>query len=284
MATLIKRTADQILQDALTYIPANTPITNLTPGAIARALVEAMKDEYPRLYDYAETILNMGFLSTAEGQYLDLIGGLFSYPRRTTTVIDQTTGEMNDVLIDDDTYRYEISQRVLAAANANLTALRLAILPVPGVDDVVEKEYAQGTGSFSFYVITSNGFTPESVQSQVQAAVEDVKAFGVRDNILLPTEIPLDISLQLTLADSVSDQDAQLIQLNVKTAIYNYIGNLSMGQGLIYNELVKAIMDADSRIQEFTITQFYLNNEPALLTNQNVNDDERIVVSSVNVS
>lgn len=279
---LLKRTAEEVLRDAMQIIADNTPITNFKPGSIARALVEALKDEIPALYDYAEEVLNMGFLSRAEGEYLDLIGQLFNYPRRMETTYDENTEEITEQPIDDDTYRYEISQRVLTAANANFEALRLAALAVPGVQDVIGKEYSHGTGSFSFYVVPGNGFTPTEVKSAVDEALS-VRAYGIRPNVILPIDLPIDLKIQLVFDEGTSIEDRESIRFNVKNGLMNYFGNFDMGQGFIYNDLVQEIMNTDDHIKDFTVLQFYINHEPALLTNHEILDDERLTLSSIEV-
>ncbi|QHW35650.1 hypothetical protein GZH47_32650 (plasmid) [Paenibacillus rhizovicinus] len=280
---LLKRTADQVLRDAMEKIKNNTPITNFKPGAIARALVEAMKDEFPSLYDYAEEVLNMGFLSKAVDQYLDMIGQLFSYPRRIQTIYDEKTGLITQQLIDDKTYRYEISQRVLTAANANYQALRLAALAVPGVDDVVGMEFTHGTGSFSFMIVPSFGFTPADVKANVFKVFQDIKAYGVKRNVMLPREIPMELQVQLVFHESTTASDRDRIRFDCKSALYTYFANFNMGQGFIYNDLVQQIMDADKNILDFTITRFYLNNQPVLLTNQAILNDEMIVAKVIDI-
>jgi hypothetical protein len=280
---LLKRTANEVLQDAMQRIRDNTPITNFKPGAIARALVEAMTPEISNIYEYADEVLNIGFLSKTSGEYLDLIGGLFSYPRRTVTVFNPTTGMTTETPIDDDTYRYEISQRVLTAANANYQALRLALLAVPGVSDVIGKEFTHGTGSFSFIIIPEFGFSLDSISSSCDAVLQEIKGYGIRHHVILPTQVPLELSIQLVFQDTATSNEKDKIRLDLKTNLYNYFGNFKMGQGFIYNDLVQQVMDSSEKIVDFTVVKFYLNNVPALLTNQTVDEDAMIVPTYIEV-
>jgi uncharacterized phage protein gp47/JayE len=280
---LIKRTADEILSDALRRIKENTPITNFKPGAIARAIAESMKDELPKIYDYAEEVLHMGFLSRAKKEYLDLIGQLFSYPRRTITKYDAATGKTKTEYIDDDMYRYEISQRVLTAANANYQSVRLKVLAVDGVSDVIGKEYTHGTGSFSLTIIPEYGFTLSTIMSGVEVAVQDVKAYGIRPHIVFPKQVPLELQIQLMFHESVSNSDKDKIRSDLKSALYTYFANFKMGQAFIYNDFVQQVMNGHEKIVDFSVVKFYLNNEPALLTNQTIFDDEMIVPTYIEI-
>lgn len=279
---LIKRTANEILSDAMTILKKNSPITNFKPGAIARALLEAMKDEFPTLYDYAEETMNMGFISKAKDEYLDLIGGLFSYPRRTVETAN-SDGTITSALLDNETYRYELSQRVLAAAAGNYTALRLIILTVPGVADCIGKEYTHGTGSFSFTIIPQYGYSLSQVMAGVQDAVNNTKSFGVKPTIIFPETVELEIALQLVFSDTATTSDREQIRISLRSALLKYFGNFEMGQGFIYNDFVQQVMDIDSKVADFTVEKFFLAGQPALLTNQSILDDEMIVPLDVEI-
>jgi len=279
----LKRSLTEIIDDAITRIKENTPITNFKEGAIARSIVEAIAPEFPTLYNFMEDVRNSGFISTATGQYLDFIGALFSYERRTVSTYDASTGLYSDVPIDDDTYRYEISQRVLVAANANYQCVRLTCLAVPGVADVIGKEYSYGTGSFSVTIVPEFGFTMESVQGSVQAALDEIKAYGIKAVVVMPIQIPLELQVQLVFQEQASMDQKNQIRVNLKNNLYQYFGSFTLAQNFIYNDLVQQIMDASTLIQDFTITKFYLNNTPALLTNQTIHDDEMIVPAYIDV-
>jgi hypothetical protein len=280
---LLKRSVNEILADAFQHLKDHTPITNFRAGAIARSIVEAIGPEFPRLYDYGEMIVNAGFLSKASDEYLDLIGALFSYPRRNVTHYDAKTGETTTAPLDDETYRYEISQRVLTAANANYHALRIACLAVPGVVDVIGSEYTQGTGSFSFIVIPQYGYDSNLVKESVEQEVQKVKGYGIRPLIMLPNQIPLELRIQLVFHESATTAEKDKARLDVKTNLYQYFGKFELGQGFIYHDLVQEIMNANTKIVDFSVLKFYLNDQPALLTNQDIFNDELIVPSHIEI-
>ncbi|GAK42061.1 putative baseplate protein [Paenibacillus sp. TCA20] len=270
---LIKRTANEILSDAMTILSRNTPITNYKPGAIARSLLESMKDEFPNLYDFAEETLNMGFLSKADDEYLDLIGALFSYPRRMVETVN-SDGSITTAPLDKETYRYEISQQVLVAASGNYAALRLIILTVPGVADCIGKEYTHGTGSFSFTIIPQYGFSLSQIMAGVEDAIDKTKCFGIRPNIVFPASVNLELRLQISFSDLATTSEREQIRISLRGELIKYFGNFDLGQGFVYNDFVQQVMDIDRKVADFTVQKFYLNDEPALLTNQSILEDE----------
>ncbi|HHT7153283.1 MULTISPECIES: baseplate J/gp47 family protein [Bacillus cereus group] len=285
---LLKRSAQEIIRDACVSISENTPITNFSAGSIARSITEAIAPEIgpgddPKrvsLYDFAQDVLDQGVISKAVNEHLDLIGGLFSYKRRIHQVRG-SDGVLTEKLIDDDMYRAELIQIVPASATANHTSLRLACLTVNGVRDVIGKEYTHGTGSFSFIVIPEYGYEKEEVLHNVEEQILKVKAFGNRPNIITPLEIPIDITVQLAFHESTSAQQKSYISFETQNKLQEYFGKFEMGQGFIYNDLVQEIMNINDKIVDFEILKLYLNNEPVLLTNHKILEDERIIPQNI---
>ncbi|MBU5262133.1 baseplate J/gp47 family protein [Bacillus atrophaeus] len=286
----LKRSVQEVLKDAAISISENTSITNFSPGSIARSIIEAIAPEIgssgdtsrTSLYDFAQQVLDQGFISKATGSNLDLIGGLFNYSRRSEQVRGED-GTLKEEPISDDLYRYELTQVVPAMATANEAALRLALLTIPGVKDVVGKEYTHGSGSFSFTLIPQPGFDTQNLVSKMDEAIKEVKAYGVRPNIVLPVDVPMDITIQLIFHETASDQQKINIKYSTEAKLKDYLSGFEIGQHFIYNDLAQEIMNADNKIVDFEITQFYLNNEPVLITNHDILEDERIVPQNITV-
>lgn len=285
----LKRSAHEILKDAAISIAQNTKITNFSAGSIARSIVEAMAPEIGEgtdtsrasLYQFAQQVLDEGFLSKSN-DHLDLIGGLFSYPRRTEQVRDEN-GVLVDKLIDNDLYRYEISQVVPAMATANYAALRLALLTINGVKDVIGKEYSHGTGSFSFILIPQYGFTESEVVAMMEEAIDRVKAYGVRPNIITPVKVPVDVTVKLAFHETTSEPQKASIRFDAQNKLTDYLGLHELGKGLVYNDFVQEVMNAHEKIVDFELLKFYMNNEPVLLTNQDILEDEQIIPQQIQV-
>lgn len=292
---LLKRTVQEILRDAAVSIAQNSQVSNFSAGSIARSIVEAMApeigtssgtsgtdNERVALYDFAQQVLDEGYISKATTDHLPLIGGLFSYPRRIETV-RQADGTLIEQPISDDAYRYEITQIVPSMATANYSALRLALLTIQGIQDVIGKEYSHGTGSFSFILIPQYGFDEETIVAEMNVAIDRVKSFGIRPNIILTEKIPLEMTVKLAFHETTNDSQKDQIKFETKNKIETYIGSLDRGVGIIYNDLVQEVMNAHAKIVDFEILKFYLNNEPVLLTNQSILDDERIIPQNIQV-
>ncbi|MCD7910947.1 hypothetical protein KC480_05330 [Bacillus velezensis] len=286
----LKKSVQEVLKDAAISISENTNITNFSPGSIARSIVEAISPEIgssgdttrTSLYDFAQQVLDEGFISKANGEYLDLIGDLFNYSRRSEQIRDEN-GNLIEELISDDLYRYELTQIVPSMATANETALRLSLLTIPGIKDVLGKEYTHGSGSFSFTLIPQPGYDTQDLATRVNEVIKSVKAFGIKPNIILPIDIPIDITIQLAFHETTSDQQKINIRYSVEGKLKKYFSGFEIGQHFIYNDLAQEIMNADIKILDFKVTQLYLNNEPVLITNHDILDDERFIPHSITI-
>lgn len=78
------RNLAELNQLAFDHLLRNTDgrVTLLSPGSVARALVETANRHLEAFYESLSTNLAMAFLSSASGPYLDLHGALFGLSRR----------------------------------------------------------------------------------------------------------------------------------------------------------------------------------------------------------
>ena len=70
-----------LTKKSLDYLISKTNITNQTVGGIARSLVEVINLNISEYYNVLDLNTAMGFVSTSEGMFLDLIGDLFNMKR-----------------------------------------------------------------------------------------------------------------------------------------------------------------------------------------------------------
>ena len=75
------RPLDQLISESLEELAANTNITRLSPGSKARSLLEILNTRLEEAYDIFDINLARAFVSSAPGQFLDLIGEIVSVSR-----------------------------------------------------------------------------------------------------------------------------------------------------------------------------------------------------------
>lgn len=287
---LVKYSASEVVQHAVGYLGANTPITNFSAGSIARSIIESIapeigesSQERSSLYEFMEEVLHQGFISQATEGYLDLFGVLFSYPRRTEQVTGDD-GRLSYSLIDDETYRAELLQQVMSIMSANYTALRFNLLLVENVQDVIPMEYALGTGSFKFIIIEQQTSQSERTLSLCNEVVDKYKAFGIRPLVEIPTYVPVDLKIELQFLESTPASKKGIIRNAVNNALINYLLSIPMGSVLVYNDIVQNIMNVSEEIYDFTVLYYAIDSYPVMLMNQHVEKDERFSVGKIEVT
>ena len=69
------------MAQAMGDLESQTDITNMNAGGVARTLIEVMNTQLAEYYTTLDVNQAMGFLSTANGYFLDLMGELLNTPR-----------------------------------------------------------------------------------------------------------------------------------------------------------------------------------------------------------
>jgi uncharacterized phage protein gp47/JayE len=258
----IDRTLDDLMQVSITRMQ-QTLLSADTPGMITRLLLAAVNNIAKDFYSTLSTAHAMSFLSTAEGEYLDKIGFMLACQRQ--------DGE------SDDNYRYRISKQTLSVAAANETAIRLAALSVDGVRDVLMMPYTFGTGSGSLYVIGQTPDVSDDTLTLVQNAVDSVKAYGSRIEVLKIKTIPLAIKMNLVFKKNTPSGEQDNTRSSVTQQIRDYINNLMPGDTFVIEKVKAMAFDTSPNVFDVGISQFSVNNRPALLVNQTAPWNARFV-------
>lgn len=265
----MKKPQEEILADILERLTTDTDVTDVDPGSVARTFSEVISEQFYEFYTQLDISVAMHFVSTSNGRFLDLIGELLDCKRE--------NGE------DDDSYRARITQQVYVVAGANQTAIRLKALSVNGVKDVVLREYTHGAGSFSIYVIVEESESIKSVVSAVQAAVDDVKGFGVYAEVSSPVLISLDLMVRLIFSNEAGSAEKSTIRQGVVNAVREYIRELSLGETFIINETIQRIMDVSDKILDLEIYGMKVDGLSRFINNVTINKDEKIVLDSLEI-
>lgn len=259
--------SEQELNEMAEELLANTSITNTSPGARAKALLLIFNKILASYYQALDFNVTMAFVSRATGAFLDEIGALLNCTRR--------AGE------DDNNYRYRITNQVYVVAGANETAVRLAALSVEHVVDVKLTPYVFGTGSFTVHVIVDNIENLDTAVAKVQEQLDAIKAYGVRGDAVAPKKIPVYFDVALVFFSSVPEDTRIMTRANVKAALINYVNSLTMGQQLIYSDLLYAAKEVSRGVVEDVIVRsMEVNRRPILIGNYKPYWDEQLYVDA----
>jgi len=78
----LSKTKGQLMEEARTYLEANTELTNFSPGSIVRSILEVFTGQLAEQYEIMNANLLQAYVSTAVGTALDNIGTVFGISRR----------------------------------------------------------------------------------------------------------------------------------------------------------------------------------------------------------
>jgi len=262
------KSSNEVLQEMMEEVLANTKITDMTEGSVARTLLEVFNRRLNEAYRYLDIYTSMSFLSTARGVYLDMIGSMLACDRRPNE--------------DDDNYRYRISRQVFSAAAANRTSIRLRCLSIPGVKNVVITPYSRGNGSFTVHIITDEIDTPDEILTQAESIVQEAKAEGIMAIVAKPTIVPIDIGFNVIPTQNVSASETTLAA-QIKEVLSNYIDTIPMGGTVSISELVRIAHTVEGVSQAY-VNSLYIDGKATIIgTTYQLDWDERAYMRAITV-
>ena len=264
MIVLNTKTLEELREDSTKKLQAVGFSTK--PGSIAKLFLNIINQSVADLYDTLTVNHLRSFLSTSYDDALDEIGALLHCKR-------------NSLELDDD-YRYRISKQCYTLASSNEMAIRLAVLCTEGVEDVVLKNHAIGSGSFGVIVVTGKEYNTNDVLAIVKKRIDETVGYGIRYVLMTPTLSKIKISVRLQFEQNIGDLKKQEIRYQVKNALLDYFTTIPIGESILIDKITQVIMNASSFIQGYQTTKFSIDGEKAMFVNQACRWCEQFYISS----
>jgi uncharacterized phage protein gp47/JayE len=145
----------------------------------------------------------------------------------------------------DADYAYRINLKLQTNSGAAETDLQLAILGVPGIQNIV---FERLSGTFNAYIYAISPVIPPSLLLTVQNLMDNIVSYPLVGLAVAPDLIGISLETTINFASGTSTSDQSAITANAVAAAVNYINNLSVGASLVINTLASVIASADSRI------------------------------------
>lgn len=261
---VLKKTLDEL--NAKAFSRLQEAGINSSPGSIARLFYSLINEDLVEAYTTLDVYHVQHLLSSAENEYVDHIGVLLNCTRK--------TGET------DKDYKYRISQQTLTLERANETAVRLAILSVPGVQDVVLQPCSHGPGTFSALLILDPTKTnKDTIFALVREALSNVVAYGTKFYLYEP--IPKTIKLKLKLhTDYMSSSDFTDMTFLLTNLLRQALNSMKIGEEFNSQDITQVILNADKRIRRFSTLSFCINNKESDFRTYPCRWNERYILSS----
>ena len=186
---IFKKDYGTLVQKSLQQLVARSPITNQTVGGIARSLIEVVNLNVAEYYDILDINTAMGFVSTSEGYFLDLIARLFNITRMQATAASATSS--------DNVQQFYVSSGYLSTYIPSLTITQGTT--VSSVD---------GTIVYTVTEDTNFGPTDASVYVPIVAAGTGTN-FNVPVGILVVNSLGLSSVLTSNVASLISGSNIE---------------------------------------------------------------------------
>lgn len=260
----IDKSYEQLMEETIRELD-KTYINHNSPGSIVRLLLSKVNYQIAEFYQMFKQEHSRGFLSKASEETLDLIGALVNCKRRPSE--------------SEEEYKYRISRATTNNEKANKIAVRLAALSVSGVKDVLFKEFSQGSGSFSVYVLTDNPTPSMQILKQVEQAIDEVKAFGIRVHVLAPKLKPVEMKVKLVFDKNVTELEKRVVFEEARRKIRAYINSRHPGDTIEINELIKQIREINRNIMKIDFHVFTINGQAVYAVDQSSKWNERFIES-----
>jgi uncharacterized phage protein gp47/JayE len=171
----------------------------------------------------------------------------------------------------DTALRNRFVAYINSLSKATYGAIISTILSFPQITsyNIVENQTLGGsaTSGYFFAVIDDgSGNPPSSLVTNVQNALNNIRAFTVQENAFAPTKSSPTISLNIRIASGASS--GTIINI-ISTALVNYVNSLTIGATLYLNNLVEEAIDSSSSVVSVQPGTVLINGSAADLTASN---------------
>jgi uncharacterized phage protein gp47/JayE len=173
----------------------------------------------------------------------------------------------------DDNFRFRIQQQALAGEAANFSAIRLALLSIPGVSDVFRIRYPRGVGTTDWLIKAVTPVVPQRLIDTCQAAIETTQAEGMENLAKAPVIIGLELRFSITYRNRLENAIKDQIKVDIRKNITSYVNSLAIGEKLVIDQIKKSILNSDNRIES-------IGSEDTGLDFEKINIYKRSAISS----
>ncbi len=153
----------------------------------------------------------------------------------------------------DTNYRFRIANQVVASEKANITAVRIAALSVPGVADIVVIPFFRGIGTIDLLIKAVTPSVSVGLLAAVEEAVLNVTSQGIVLNVRGPQETGLSLTGTLTFRRQLPTSEQTSIIQAATDNIIEYTNSLDIGEDWIENEAIERTLATSEEIKNVGI-------------------------------
>ena len=194
----------------------------------------------------------------------------------------------------DANFRFRIQQQAIAGEAANFSAIRLALLSVPGVSDVVRIRYPRGIGTADWLIKAVTPEVPQSLVDTCQVVIDEVQAEGTESLAKAPVTIGLELGFSITYRTVLDENAKTQVKNEIIRNVTTYVNSLAIAEKPVIDQIKKTILNTDNRIeslgdpdstQDFRRVNIYKRSATsdsvvrrAIIGDYNTKSNERVII------
>ncbi len=187
----------------------------------------------------------------------------------------------------DESYRARLYSSVQTKSSGSKIAIRQTLSQLPGVREAVIFEATAGAGTFDVLLVGAGGAVPEESITLAEVYLSEFAPVGVSYRVRIPKEIPVDVTVKLTLTPASESKRSSIINQIGQSIRANFEGlSVEDGSGIgefVWTQLIERVRVSNSDIRDFTI-DVTIKNKPMLLgSNYKPQVGERLIARRVRV-
>lgn len=169
-------------------------------------------------------------------------GGLVTTDRTGISVVNLSAIANGREEESDENYRYRISKAYVASELNNINAIRLASLSVPGVAEVIIRNFAYGPGTVQVLVLPEGNSVSNSVLSQVKFNIDAVKPKETAIYVDVPDYISVSVAYAF-FGRVLNDIERSLLVSQIKNNVSNLIANTRGGSTFNPSDIILSSLE-----------------------------------------
>jgi len=148
----------------------------------------------------------------------------------------------------DDDLRFRLANAATGAEKANETAVRLALLSIPGLVDSKIIPYYDGIGTSAAFMVGQGNETPVSMLTQAQRAIERVGSNGNMLAAYAPPQVGVSFITRVNLASSITINEQNELTARLQDMVRRTVLDVRIGGTLYLNFLVRDLLRTSGKI------------------------------------
>lgn len=149
----------------------------------------------------------------------------------------------------DDNFKYRIQKEKISSEAGNETAIRLALLVIPGIADVIRLPYVRGIGTADWLISSTSVAVSQELLDVAQQEIDKKQSSGMSNLAKAPVLIGAEFIFSLSYKGQLETNQKDKIKSDIKKNISDYVNNLQIGETLVLDQIVKIILNSSDLIE-----------------------------------